>query len=115
MASKGMSIADAKAILAELDSDWVMPEEWWQVESEALSLHVSEETAKAIIDRHHSIISMTDSDFAEFTDMYGALIYIRFSAIEIIFRSTKLSRAKWIAGVPVRQWRDDDEKPDWEE
>lgn len=111
-----MTEGDAKEYLTEKDPTWEMPEEWWQIETMDLSLHVTEDVALGLLgltDEPWRVCSATNGDYFEFEDIYGATIYLPKEPKPMIFKTNRLCRAKWIVGLPERNWKPD-EKPDWE-
>lgn len=108
-----MTEGDAKEYLAEKDPGWEMPEDWWSVETEANSIHVTEKTARLMLDNSYEVACMANADYYQVIDLYGAECNIKRRAVTLIFHSTRLARAKWVVGMPERNWKADT-KPDWE-
>jgi hypothetical protein len=105
-----MREADAKEYVTQNDPDWVMPEEWWQIEVDELSFHVSDEEIKYITgeDVRFQRTHPDDIMLVQLHDIYGAICQINPSRIQAIFRTTKLCRAKWIVGLSERNYKEDD-------
>lgn len=113
MAEK-MTPKDAALWLAEHDEDWKMPEEYWYVNAGDDSYHVSEEIATKLLVGSPDLLT-PNNHYYSFVDIYGARCYISVLHLLRIFQSTKAIRMRWIAGVPVRNWKDDsdDEGDEW--
>lgn len=106
-----MKPSDAKELIAQHDADWEMPDTWWQIETAELSFHVNREVIEEL-QRAEAVHGI----FLNFIDLYGASCLVRVASVEVVFQSTPLSRAKWIVGMPKRNWSADDpeDKPEWD-
>lgn len=104
-----MTEKDARTYIKASKEIWKMPLEWVEMQSGENHYQLTEEVALDIQARlvEDSGSTVILGSWIKFTDLYGTVTQLRADSIQGFRRITRLSFAKWVAGLDVRNFQAD--------